>query len=508
MDALLGRLQSADAAVRTEAESEASALGYALCLSRDAMVLGDKAAAGTGAATNELAVFDGAVPLHVLCALDEAFQADAPFLASHGYVDRPRFFSFAFDPRHSPCNVVEQVIAQYLHPLVAPLLLAHGQPRVWCEWWVHARDPASGHQMHFDTNESRIVLGQCVLHPVISSVLVVNPGCNRQPLLVARQRFADAASEAIDGWLVDPSTSGRLVAFDGGLLHGVIPQAPLAPQAATAAATARVTLMTGWWPFDPTEADPRHGQPGPNRALKLRGDWGLDCVPAARLPPLPMPPVRVPVKAIARVWTALAPAPSRAHKRRKHGGEFIARGGYLLSTPTQVQDEINGAAASGVAGQVIASMRRLLTGGTLDGDAAAEFARVARAHANEVGMALHVDASFLQAWLALAARDADDNNADALAVLWACARHGRVPELPRSVARCAHPVCARALVLAWCFGQGEDALVQRWFEDNAAANALLARVLADDDEACMEALIEIAASAPPALSAAVTGLFG
>jgi len=507
MDALLARLQSAHAAERADAESEASALGYTLCLSRDAMVLGDDggddgddAAAATATATggNQLAVFDGAVPCDVLRALDEAFQADAPFLASHGYVDHPRFFSFAFDPRQPPSNVVEQVIAHYLYPLVAPLVPA--RQRVWCEWWVHARDPASGHQMHFDTNESRIVLGQGVLHPLISSVLVINPGCGRQPLLVAHQRFADPASEAVHGWLVDPSAPGRLVAFDGGLLHGVIPQAAPAAPRATATMAARVTLMTGWWPFDPTEADPRHGQPGPNRVLKPRRDWGLDAL-ATRLPPLPAPATRVPVQAVARVWTK-----TRAHHKRRKRGEFIARGGYLLSSPTQVQDEINGAAASGVAGQVIASMRRLVAAGALDGDAAAEFARVARAHANEVGMAMHVDSCFLQAWQALAARD---DNADALAVLWACARHGRVAGLPRCcVALGAPPLAARALVLAWCFGQGEDALVQRWFEDNAAANALLARVLAEDDDACMEALIEIAASAPPALSASVTEMFG
>jgi hypothetical protein len=118
------------------------------------------------------------------------------------------------------------------------------------EMWAHNRPHASGHQLHFDSDNE----GNCddrdshVRHPLISTVFYLSgpvgessPSRSGEPIsckqldvggptLVTNQRLIHKHLAA-KGWLCYPK-QGRLVALDGKYLHGVIPGKPMLQQSA------------------------------------------------------------------------------------------------------------------------------------------------------------------------------------------------------------------------------------------------------------------------------------
>jgi hypothetical protein len=42
---------------------------------------------------------------------------------------------------------------------------------ILAEWWVHSRPHSNGHQLHFDSDETRIMGGRTPQHPLVSTVL-------------------------------------------------------------------------------------------------------------------------------------------------------------------------------------------------------------------------------------------------------------------------------------------------------------------------------------------------
>ena len=78
------------------------------------------------------------------------------------------------------------------------------------------RPHTSGHQLHFDSDETAIEGGKLPQHPIVSSVLFVS-GEIGGPTLVTNQKLNGPL--ATDGWLVPPKKN-RLVTFDAQYLHG------------------------------------------------------------------------------------------------------------------------------------------------------------------------------------------------------------------------------------------------------------------------------------------------
>lgn len=112
------------------------------------------------------------------------------------------------------------------------------------EFWAHNRPHASGHQMHFDSDDE----GRGgIRNPIISTILYLtaenksdgeNDKVTGGPSLVTNQKLTDIRL-ATQGWMAHPK-SQRLVAFDGRYLHGVVPGKGFQTGR-------RVTLMMAFW---------------------------------------------------------------------------------------------------------------------------------------------------------------------------------------------------------------------------------------------------------------------
>jgi hypothetical protein len=105
------------------------------------------------------------------------------------------------------------------------------------EMWAHNRPHASGHQMHFDSDNEG--LGG-VRNPIISTILYLSEGAGG-PSLVTNQKLMHGQL-ATKGWMCLPKEK-RLVAFDGKVLHGVVP----GKGNCNSKSQRRVTVMLAFW---------------------------------------------------------------------------------------------------------------------------------------------------------------------------------------------------------------------------------------------------------------------
>lgn len=203
------------------------------------------------------------------------------------------------------------------------------------EWWAHNRAHSGGHQLHFDSDDE----GRGgVRNPIASTVLFLSAAGG--PTLVTQQSLASTAL-APHGWLAYPREN-RLVAFDGRLLHCVIPG-----RAAFATDRRRITVMIAFWRDIRTRDPPAaaHGASasalGPARSFPdprapAAPPWSADFVPlghsraAADASPRPAPvvPVRpVWLRVLPGGAEASAAAPTaRASASRPRGREAEADG--------------------------------------------------------------------------------------------------------------------------------------------------------------------------------------
>lgn len=111
----------------------------------------------------------------------------------------------------------------------------------YVEMWAHNRPHASGHQMHFDSDDE----GRGgVRNPIISTILYITEenaiSCIGGPSLITNQKV-ESTHLATRGWLAHPKPE-RLVAFDGRYLHGVVPGKGIGIKD-----NRRVTLMFAFW---------------------------------------------------------------------------------------------------------------------------------------------------------------------------------------------------------------------------------------------------------------------
>lgn len=179
--------------------------------------------------------------------------------------------------------IVKHCLSQHF-PLIATATSA--------EVWSHRRPPDAQHQLHYDTDEislhehkqrhkeecnsaigKRLKIEHCSedrsrrnqakdystkkdLCPIISCVLTVHVPNERKacdkcgrlgdgaPTLVCNQSLLGSSSD--EGWLCYPRQN-RLVAFDGSLLHAVVPGIPSEAVGEEEDYYSRVTLMMGFW---------------------------------------------------------------------------------------------------------------------------------------------------------------------------------------------------------------------------------------------------------------------
>ena len=134
------------------------------------------------------------------------------------------------------------------------------------EMWAHNRPHASGHQMHFDSDDE----GRGgVRNPIVSTILYITAD-GGGPSLVTNQRL-DSTYLADKGWLAHPKPK-RLVAFDGRVLHGVVPGKGMPPNKGGR----RVTLMFAFWKKIQVrkESTPGSARPFPTKS-KLEWVKGL-----------------------------------------------------------------------------------------------------------------------------------------------------------------------------------------------------------------------------------------
>ena len=206
------------------------------------------------------------IPESALQHLRHVFRPDSPFWKEHSYdlscnASRAAgYFSYQYPFRQrAPVGSIEQIVdlvyrrVEEMFPQVKSATVA--------EWWVHSRPHASGHQLHFDSDETRIEGGGKPRHPICSCILYLEEsGKIGGPTLVTDQTLGGGI--ATKGWLCFPQY-GRLVAFDAQYLHGVIPGHGPNP----APGKRRLTFMVGFW--EKIEAkdrgvdNPGPGQPWP-----------------------------------------------------------------------------------------------------------------------------------------------------------------------------------------------------------------------------------------------------
>lgn len=194
-------------------------------------------------------VFEDALPGALLRALQCGFADDSVFWQEHQYLEpETPFFSYFYSLADKPETALEACMHLLASQLGNSLPANMWQDVTSVEWWAHTRQPGEPHQLHFDLDETRLRLGQehyACHHPVCSSILYLS-GCGG-PTVVLNQTPADML--APEAWLVHP-WPGQLTAFNGNLLHGVLP-------GGKHQAGSRTTLVLAWW------AAGRRPAPGP-----------------------------------------------------------------------------------------------------------------------------------------------------------------------------------------------------------------------------------------------------
>jgi hypothetical protein len=256
-------------------------------------------------------VFDGSLSPEELAYLERVFRPDAPFWKEHHYDLSSNsgrsvgYFSYLYPLRERAANSgLEQIIDKVFKAACSQF--PQTTECTVAEWWVHTRPHCSGHQLHFDSDETKIEAGGTPHHPITSTVLFVKGDGVGGPTLVTDQTLSSGL--ASKGWLCHPKKN-RLAIFDAKFLHGVIPgRGP-----AQSAEGRRLTFMCGFWKsISATDRDvdmPGPGQPFPSPGVTAWTWPGEILEPASVFqdsPALPLDAKVVPLS-VGAVWQPLSP---------------------------------------------------------------------------------------------------------------------------------------------------------------------------------------------------------
>jgi hypothetical protein len=215
---------------------------------------------------DEAVALDGALPSSLVDFLATALSPDAEFWSAHGYSPGlSPYFSYSHALNTAGCTGAWGQALLAIHAVARSLLPRCGGA-THVEWWAHSRPHGSGHQLHFDSDaEGAPDASGEPRHPLASCVLYLSDAIGG-PTLVTRQRRGDTAL-ARTAWLCH-AKHGRLLVFDGALLHGVLPGRGPSP----ASGRKRTTLMLAFW----AGIDVRPGiGPGASRPFPTDAGWAV-----------------------------------------------------------------------------------------------------------------------------------------------------------------------------------------------------------------------------------------
>ena len=182
------------------------------------------------------------------------------------------YFSYVIQLNPSTPNHQQQQQHGFLQTIIHKILTSptvqHQFPTLrqnthYVELWAHNRPHASGHQLHFDSDDEGRTTDddehgpqRYPRHPLVSTVLYVSTENDvGGPTLVTDQRLRNPTTRSlgsVQGWLV-PSKPSRLVCFDGGVLHGVVPGKGVVPSCPSddpeggERRPRRVSVMMAFW---------------------------------------------------------------------------------------------------------------------------------------------------------------------------------------------------------------------------------------------------------------------
>jgi hypothetical protein len=289
-----------------EAHKYLKSTGYTWRLARDVLsyqIPSHSTASESGAKAYVQAV-DNAVPTKAIEHLQHVFRPESPFWREHHYdlacnaSRKVGYFSYKYPFRERKAvNSIEQVIdvllgqVQKMYPKVE-------EEATVAEWWVHSRPHTSGHQLHFDSDETRIEGGGTPQHPICSCILYLEEdGSIGGPTLVTDQTLS--GSMASQGWMCFPKL-GRLVAFDATMLHGVIPGIGPNPDPSKR----RLTFMVGFWrKIEAVNRGENHAGPGqPLPSAETTYSWPRELAPVLDLPHNEQKLATVQPQHLQRIW--------------------------------------------------------------------------------------------------------------------------------------------------------------------------------------------------------------
>jgi len=144
------------------------------------------------------------------------------------------------------------------------------------EMWAHNRPHATGHQFHFDSDNEGCT-GGIIRNPICSCVVYLSSSGGGGPSIITNQRLASRHLASITGWSCPANVAGRLVAFDGKVLHGVVPGVKQQgttrnTSASTTNHRRRVTVMFAFWRRIRVRQDD-DGRPGAARPFPTQPEW-------------------------------------------------------------------------------------------------------------------------------------------------------------------------------------------------------------------------------------------
>lgn len=173
----------------------------------------------------------GILPTTLYERLCQIFHPDADYWIESDYINRGYYSYFMNipenykpgDDKFTPSNLIEDVVCNYLLPIVQQQRAHTDPPIVGYEWWIHTREVSAnlGHNLHFDTDEALLSQEKVITHPEISSVLYLTGGSSSGATIVLNQT-PDSTENATMAYISRP-VNNSFMTFPGNLLHGVLP---------------------------------------------------------------------------------------------------------------------------------------------------------------------------------------------------------------------------------------------------------------------------------------------
>lgn len=195
-------------------------------------------------------VFDNYLHDNELRMLHSVFvDPKSSYWTEHNYTVEPPspYFSYILPLKSDSLNGQNEGIhamVRRLQDFLKPYFSV--QNATFCEMWAHNRPHATGHQFHFDSDNEGCT--EVIRNPICSCIVYLSGNGIGGPSVVTNQRLSSQNLACISGWMCQ-SRAGRMMAFEGKVLHGVIPgKAGIQSNTIhTTPESRRVSVMFAFW---------------------------------------------------------------------------------------------------------------------------------------------------------------------------------------------------------------------------------------------------------------------